>query len=102
VRPGSCAVVTVVVRLPAALAEHADGQRSVRVEAPGAETVGAVLDALTAGRPQLDWRIRDETGALRRHVNVYLGNEDIRATAGLETRISDGDVVTVLPSVAGG
>jgi sulfur-carrier protein len=90
------------VRLPAALAEHAEGQRSIRVQVPAAATVGAVLDALTAGRSQLDWRIRDETGALRRHVNIYLGEVDVRSTAGLATPITDGDVVTVLPSVAGG
>jgi molybdopterin synthase sulfur carrier subunit len=91
-----------LVRLPAALAEHAEGQRSVRVDVPSVGTIGSVLDALTAGRPQLDWRIRDETGALRRHVNVYVGEVDVRTTTGLATPIADGDEVTVLPSVAGG
>jgi sulfur-carrier protein len=92
----------VLVRLPAALAEHAEGQRSVRVQVPADGTVQHVLDALAHGRPQLAWRIRDETGSLRRHVNVYLGNEDVRAAGGLATPIAEGDVVTVLPSVAGG
>ncbi|HEY9349749.1 MAG TPA: ubiquitin-like small modifier protein 1 [Acidothermales bacterium] len=92
----------VVVQLPAALAEHAEGQRSLSVQLGDAETVGDVLDALTEGRPQLAWRIRDETGALRRHVNVYVGTEDVRGATGLATPIADGDVVTVLPSVAGG
>jgi sulfur-carrier protein len=95
-------VSTVLVRLPAALAEHAEGQRSVRVQVPADGTVQHVLDALADGRPQLAWRIRDETGSLRRHVNVYLGNEDVRAAGGLATPIAEGDVVTVLPSVAGG
>ena len=92
----------VVVRLPAVLAEHADGRRTVEVDVSADGTVGQVLDALTADRPRLGWRLRDETGALRRHVNVYVGDEDVRATGGLDTSVADGDVVTLLPSVAGG
>ena len=92
----------VVVRLPAVLAEHAGGRRAVEVEVPAGGTVGQVLDALTASRPRLGWRVRDETGALRRHVNVYVGDEDIRGSGGQQTLVADGDVVTLLPSVAGG
>jgi sulfur-carrier protein len=95
-------VTRVVVRLPAVLAEHADGERTVEVEVPAAGTVGQVLDVLTASRPRLAWRIRDETGTLRRHVNVFVGDEDVRGTGGQDTPVSDGDVVTLLPSVAGG
>lgn len=91
-----------MVRLPAVLAEHAEGRRSVEVEVPAGGTVGQVLDALTESRPRLAWRVRDETGALRRYVNVYVGEDDVRAAGGLATPVSDGDVVTVLPSVAGG
>ena len=92
----------VVVKLPAVLAEHADGRRTVEVAVPADGTVGQVLDALTADRPRLAWRIRDETGVVRRHVNVFVGDEDVRATGGLGTPVADGDVVTLLPSVAGG
>lgn len=93
----------VIVKLPAVLAEHAEGRRTVEVPVPAAAgTVGQVLDALTADRPRLAWRIRDETGTLRRHVNVFVGDEDVRATGGLSTPVVDGDVVTLLPSVAGG
>jgi molybdopterin converting factor small subunit len=95
-------VTRVVVRLPAVLAEHADGRRAVEVEVPAGGTVGDVLDALTGPRPRLAWRVRDETGALRRHVNVFVGDEDIRASGGQRTPVADGDVVTLLPSVAGG
>jgi molybdopterin converting factor small subunit len=95
-------VTRVVVRLPAVLAEHADGRRSLEVDVPAGGTVGQVLDALTECRPRLAWRVRDETGAVRRHVNVYVGEDDVRTAAGLATPVSDGDVVTVLPSVAGG
>jgi molybdopterin converting factor small subunit len=94
--------VRVSVRLPAVLAEHAGGQRTVEVEVPPGGTVGQVLDALADGRPRLAWRVRDETGALRRYVNVFVGDEDVRGAAGLATPVGDGDVVTVLPSVAGG
>ena len=92
----------VVVRLPAVLAEHAGGERAIELLVPAGGTVGEVLDALTADRPRLGWRLRDETGALRRHVNVFVGDEDIRATGGQATAVADGDVVTLLPSVAGG
>jgi sulfur-carrier protein len=92
----------VVVKLPAVLAEHAEDRRTVEVEVPAGGTVEQVLDALTATRPRLAWRIRDETGALRRHVNVFVGDEDVRATGGQRTPVADGDVVTLLPSVAGG
>lgn len=95
----------VEVRLPAVLADVAGlapGERTVRVQVPAGGTVGAVLDAVTAGRPRLDRRVRDETGALRRYVNVYVGDEDIRALGGLAAPVGDGDVVSVLPSVAGG
>ena len=95
-------MTSIVVRLPAVVADHAGGQRTIAVEVPAGGTVGQVLDALAAGRPRLAWRVRDETGALRRHVNVYVGDEDVRAGAGLDTRVADGDVVTLLPSVAGG
>ena len=92
----------VVVRLPAVLAEHADGRRTVEVSVPAGGTIGQVLDELTADRPRLAWRLRDETGALRRHVNVFVGDEDVRVTGGQATPVADGDVVTLLPSVAGG
>jgi sulfur-carrier protein len=95
----------VVVRLPAVLAEAAGldgGRRTVEVELASGATVGQVLDAVTDGRPRLAWRLRDETGALRRYVNVFVGDDDVRSAGGLATPVAEGDVVTVLPSVAGG
>lgn len=94
--------MSVSVRLPAALADVVDGRRTVDVDVPAGATVGHVLDALVDGRPRLAWRVRDETGTLRRHVNVYVGDDDIRFAGGLATPVRDGDVVSVLPSVAGG
>jgi molybdopterin synthase sulfur carrier subunit len=93
---------TVLVRLPAVLADDAGGQRSVRVTVPAAATVADVLDTLAADHPRLDRRLRDETGALRRHVNLFLGEDDVRAGQGLATAVADGITLLVLPSVAGG
>ena len=65
------------------------------------ETVGEVLDALYDRYGELRSRIAED-GGLRRFVNVYVGGEDIRFLDGLETEVSDGDEVTILPAVAGG
>jgi sulfur-carrier protein len=94
--------VSVEVVLPGFLADLAGGEKHVEVEVGGERTLAAVLDALAAGRPLLDRRIRDETGALRRFVNVYVDGEDVRFEQGVRTPVDDGAVVQVLPSVAGG
>ncbi len=94
--------MTVQVVLPGFLADLAGGVRSVDVDVGGAATLGEVLDALAAGRPLLDRRIRDETGRLRRFVNVYVDGEDVRFGGGVATPVPDRAVVQVLPSVAGG
>jgi molybdopterin synthase sulfur carrier subunit len=86
----------VAVRLPTVLRPFAGGAE--RVEAAGS-TVAEVFAALD---PVLRRRLTDEQGAVRRHVNVYLGNDNIRDLAGLETPVADGDELMVLPSVAGG
>lgn len=91
--------MTVTVRLPRVLADVAAGQREFVVPAG---SLGEVLDVLVAANPVLARRLRDEAGALRRYVNVYVDNEDVRATGGLATPVPDGAVVEVLPSVAGG
>jgi sulfur-carrier protein len=94
--------VTVEVVLPGFLADLAGGQKHVRVEVGGSGTLAAVLDGLADGRPLLDRRIRDETGAVRRFVNVYVDGEDVRFASGVRTAVGDGSVVHVMPSVAGG
>jgi molybdopterin synthase sulfur carrier subunit len=96
--------VTVQVVLPGVLADLAGGERHLVVpvpDGPGA-TVGDVLDRLAADHPTLARRIRDETGAVRRFVNVYVDGEDVRFQDGVRTRVEDGAVLQVLPSVAGG
>ena len=87
-----------VVRIPTPLRPHAGG--SDQVEAPGA-TVGEVLGHLGELHPALRERIFD--GAeLRRFVNVYVNNEDIRYLDDLETAVSEKDEVSIIPAVAGG
>jgi sulfur-carrier protein len=88
----------VTVKIPSQLRAATDGEASAEVE--GA-TVGEVLDALYERYDELRSRIAED-GGLRRFVNVYVGGEDIRFLDGLETPVSDGDEVTILPAVAGG
>jgi molybdopterin converting factor small subunit len=94
--------VSIEVVLPGFLADLAGGRKHVKVEVGEGATLAAVLDRLADGRPMLDRRIRDETGALRRFVNVYVDGEDVRFEEGVRTPVGDGAVVQVLPSVAGG
>jgi sulfur-carrier protein len=94
--------VTVEVVLPGSLADLAGGSKHVEIDVGEDGTLAAVLDQLAEGRPLLDRRIRDETGRLRRFVNVYVDGDDVRFEQGVATPVKDGAVVQVLPSVAGG
>jgi len=89
----------VTVKLPTQLRAAAGGAAAAEVQAA---TVGEALEALYAEHGELRERIAEDGGALRRFVNVYLGGEDIRFLDGLQTPVSDGDEVTILPAVAGG
>lgn len=88
------------VMLPGVLADLAGGAKHLAVDGGG--TLADVLDRLGAAHPLLERRIRDETGAVRRFVNVYVDGDDVRFGEGLATPVADGAVVQVLPSVAGG
>jgi sulfur-carrier protein len=90
--------MAVTVKIPAQLRAVTDGEDEIQVE--GA-TVGEALDAVFAEHSDLRERIIED-GTLRRFVNVYVSGEDIRFQDGLETALSDGDEVTILPAVAGG
>jgi molybdopterin converting factor small subunit len=92
---------TVTLRLPAVLADLVGGRRSLEV-APAPRTVGDLLDRVELDHPAVVRRIRDETGTLRRFVNVYVDDDDIRHLDGLATPVRPGATVHVLPSVAGG
>jgi molybdopterin converting factor small subunit len=93
--------VSVQVVLPGVLADLAGGSKHLDVD-PGGPTLGNLLDALAERHPLLGRRIRDETGRVRRFVNVYVNGEDVRFAQGLATEVRDGAEVQVLPSVAGG
>jgi molybdopterin synthase sulfur carrier subunit len=90
----------VVVRLAAALRTHAGGASQLDLELPPPVTVAAVVDALAAAHPAVGRRIRDEAGTLRRHVNLFVGPDNVRALA--DTVVPEGAEVTVLPAVSGG
>jgi sulfur-carrier protein len=87
-----------IVRIPTPLRPHAGGLD--RLDATGA-TVGEVLNQLTAQHPALRERLFDGD-ELRRFVNVYVNNEDIRYLEDLETPVAAGDEVSIIPAVAGG
>lgn len=93
--------MTVQVLLPGVLAALAGGEKHVDVD-PAGDTLADLLDALAAEHPVLARRIRDETGRVRRFVNVYVDGDDVRFAGGLAAKVRDGAEVQVLPSVAGG
>ncbi len=90
--------MAITVKIPAQLRGVTAGEGEVQVD--GA-TVGEALDAVFDEHEDLRARITED-GTLRRFVNVYVSGEDIRFQDGLDTTLSDGDEVTILPAVAGG
>ncbi|MFK0111603.1 MoaD/ThiS family protein [Streptomyces sp. NPDC091217] len=91
--------MAVTVRIPTILRSYTAGSAMVSVDA---HTVEEALTALEGDYPGISSRILDDEGKLRRFVNVYVGEEDIRGADNLKTRIPDGSNVTVIPAVAGG
>lgn len=89
----------VTVRVPAQLRTLTGGAGELRVEA---STVGEALKALDAAHPGMAERIFDESGALRRFVNVFLAEEDVRFLDGMQTPLAPGAVLSIVPAVAGG
>jgi len=90
--------MAIEVRIPTILRTYTDGAKSV--EGSG-ETLRDLIDDVDTRHPGLRDRIVEGDG-LRRFVNVYLNDEDVRFLGGLQTPVADGDAVTVLPAVAGG
>lgn len=89
----------VTVRIPQVLRGQTAGAASVSVEGG---TVKEVLEALANAHPGVAGRIFDGSGAVRRFVNVFVGDEDIRHSQGLDTPVAHGETVSILPAVAGG
>lgn len=87
------------IRIPTQLRELAGGKSEVEVEG---ETVAELLKALDAAHPGFAERLHDENGQLRRFVNVFVADEDIRFLDGVDTPVAAGQVVSIIPAVAGG
>ena len=87
------------VKLPTILRSHAGGERAV--DAEGA-TLRELLEDLETRYPGITEMVLTDDGALHRFVNVYVNDEDVRYLGSLETEISEGDTVSILPAVAGG
>lgn len=87
------------VRIPTPLRKLTDGQGEVVVD--GADLRG-VIDDLERRHPGIGDRLLDESGELRRFVNVFVRDEDVRFQNGLDTAVADGDTVSIVPAVAGG
>lgn len=93
--------MSVTVSIPTILRTHTGGEK--RVEASG-ETLQAVIADLESNYSGIAERLidSDNAGKLHRFVNIYVNDEDVRFSGGLDTAIADGDSVTILPAVAGG
>ncbi|MEU6317464.1 MoaD/ThiS family protein [Streptomyces sp. NPDC047009] len=93
--------MAIEVRIPTILRQYTDGQKAV--EGNG-ETLAELFADLETRHAGIQGRIVDEAagGELRRFVNVYLNDEDVRFLDGINTKLADGDNVTILPAVAGG
>ena len=91
--------MAVTVKLPAQLRAAANGQSETNASG---DTVREVLDGLCTDHPELRDRLLDDGAELRRFVNVFLRGEDIRFLSGMDTPVSEGDELTILPAVAGG
>ena len=91
--------MTTTVRIPTQLRQLTGGVGEIPVEAA---TVGEALRALDATNPGFGERIFDEDGKLRRFVNVFLAEEDVRFLEGLDTPLTEGAVLSIVPAVAGG
>jgi molybdopterin synthase sulfur carrier subunit len=91
--------VAIAVRIPTQLRPLAGGAKELSVEGT---TVGEVLKALDAAHPGFADRLFDESGGLRRFVNVFLAEEDVRFLDGLNTPVTEGQTLSIVPAVAGG
>ncbi len=91
--------MAVEVKLPTLLRVHADNEASVTADG---STIGEVFADLTARFPGLAGNLVGDDGSLHKFVNVYKDDDDIRYLDGLDTKVADGDVISILPAVAGG
>jgi sulfur-carrier protein len=91
--------MTATVRIPTILRSYTGGSGEVSAEG---STLAKVLDSLESDHPGIRTRVLDDTGALRRFVNVYVGDDDVRFIGGLDAEVADGAKISIIPAVAGG
>jgi len=89
----------VLVRVPTPLRKLTGGKEEVEA---GGDTVAAMIEDLEKNYPGIKARLCDDAGAVRRFVNIYVNQEDIRTLGQIETKLSDGDKVSIVPAIAGG
>ena len=87
------------IEIPTPLRPYTEQQAAVQVDG---ETVRACLSSLTQKYPSLQKHLRDKKGKLRSFVNIYLGDEDIRSIDNEDTEVEANEVLTIVPSIAGG
>ena len=92
-------LTAVEFRIPGLLTQYSGGARTLEVSAT---SVGSALEELSRTYPSLYVNICDETGAVRRHIGVFVNEDHIRDLNGLDTPLAPGDAVTILPAVSGG
>jgi sulfur-carrier protein len=93
---------TVAVRVPTILRTYTGGESDVAVSVADGATLADVVTALDADYPGIAGRVLDDSGQIRRFVNVYVDDDDVRFADGLQTPTPDGTKVSVIPAVAGG
>ncbi len=91
--------MSINVRIPTPLRKLTDGADEVAIEAAD---IGELIDNLEAAHAGLKERLCDEAGEIRRFVNVYVNDEDVRFLDGRKTALKDGDEVSIVPAIAGG
>jgi molybdopterin synthase sulfur carrier subunit len=91
--------MAITVRIPTPLRKITGGNDEVKIEG---STITEVLAALEAAHPGIKERICEEDGTLRKFVNLYVNDEDIRFKENMETSIKDGDELSIVPAIAGG
>lgn len=91
--------MTASVRIPTILRSYTGGANEVTAEG---STLAEVLDSLESHHPGIRARVLDDTGALRRFVNIYVGDEDVRFSGGLDSPVADDAKISIIPAVAGG
>ena len=91
--------MAVKVRVPTTLRTLTSGKSEVEVDG---ETVGEIIHSLDSAHPGFTDRLLDDEGKLRRFVNVFVADDDVRFLEGLDTKVPDGETVSIVPAVAGG